>query len=233
MRYFFDLDETLCLTPASRDYAKAVPITKMITRVNELYDEGHDITIYTARGGTSGIDYHALNILQLSKWNVRYHHLIDKGKPPYDILVDDKAVNTNEWRVQQSIKLVGFVASCFDLLHAGHCLYLKESKSLCDHLVAGLQLDPSDRPCKSTPIQSIDERLVQLQSCRYVDEIIQYHTEEDLEAVLKSIKPDIRFLGSDTGPNITGAKYCDVIYIHDRSHNYSSSELKQRIRDEC
>ena len=115
MKYFFDLDETLCLTPASRDYTKAVPIVKTIADVNKLYDEGHDITIYTARGGTSGVDHHALNIQQLSKWGVKYHHLIDKGKPPYDILIDDKAVNTTAWREKRQIRLIGFVASCFDL----------------------------------------------------------------------------------------------------------------------
>jgi glycerol-3-phosphate cytidylyltransferase len=234
VKYYFDLDETLCLTPSSRDYTQAVPLIKVIDEVNKLFDDDHEITIYTARGGTSGIDYHDLNIQQLSSWGVKYHHLIDTGKPPYEILVDDRAINTTTWRENRGIKLTGFVASCFDLLHAGHCLYLKESKSLCDHLIAGLQIDPIDRPHKNTPIQSIDERLIQLQSCRYVDEIVQYTTEDDLDTLLESLRPDIRFVGSDCkdGP-ITGAHHSSVVYFHERSHHYSSSELRERISYEC
>lgn len=233
-RYYFDLDETLCLTPASRDYSQAVPIHKMIGEVNRLYHEGHEITIYTARGGTSGIDYTDLCTQQLAGWGVRYHHLICKGKPPYDVLVDDKAINTTAWREQQGIKLVGMVASCFDLLHAGHCLYLEDAKSKCDHLIAALQSDPTvDHWAeKNKPIQSLEERLIQLRACRYVDEIIQYDTEEDLVAIMRKVLPDIRFVGSDTDPTtVTGIEYCRSVYVHDRSHGYSSSELRQRITD--
>ena len=232
-RYYFDLDETLCLTPTSRDYAKAVPIPKVIEEVNRLRSEGHEITIYTARGGTSGVDYQELCVRQLAEWNVKYHHLITEGKPPYDYLIDDKAINIKEWREQRGVKLVGFVASCFDLLHAGHCLYLEEAKDKCDYLVAALQKDPTvDRPEKNKPIQSVEERLIQLKACRYVDEIIQYNTEEDLVAILKDIKPDIRFVGSDTDPSeVTGGEYCEVVFVHDRSYDYSSTKLRQRITD--
>ena len=230
-QYFFDLDETLCLTPVSRDYTKAVPMIKMIEDVNRLYDDGFTITIYTARGSSSDIDYHDLNIKQLSEWGVKFHHLIDKGKPSYDVLVDDKAFNTTAWRALRNIKLTGFVASSFDLLHAGHCLYLEDAKSKCDYLIAALHSDPTiDRQDKNKPIQSVDERLIQLRSCKYVDEIIQYDTEKDLEVILESIKPDIRFVGSDTDcSNIAGLEYCKTIYIHDRSHGYSTSELRGRV----
>ena len=87
---------------------------------------------------------------------------------------------------------VGFVASCFDLLHAGHCLMLKDAKRQCDHLVAGLQVDPSvDRPNKNKPILSLEERRILLQSNRYVDEIIEYSTEEELTDILENLLPDV------------------------------------------
>jgi glycerol-3-phosphate cytidylyltransferase len=229
MNYCFDLDGTICATPAKK-YAEAVPYMDVVRRINSLYDEGHNISIFTARGSSSGINHHELNVRQLQEWGVKYHTLIDSGKPSYDLFVDDKAVTASTWRKAEGIKVVGFVASCFDLLHAGHCLYLKDAKSVCDHLIAALQEDPTiDRPHKNKPIQSLEERYVQLQTVKYVDEIVVYKTEHDLEILLETIKPNIRILGSDCRDKpITGYTYCTNIYYHDRSHGWSSSNLRER-----
>ena len=76
---------------------------------------------------------------------------------------------------------IGFTCSCFDLLHAGHVAMLEEAKNNCEHLIVGLQIDPSlERDGKSKPIQSLVERQIQLRACKYVDEIIVYKTEKDL-----------------------------------------------------
>ncbi len=231
MRYCFDLDETLCVTPRSRIYADAVPYSKMIQYVNALHEAGNHITIFTARGSTSGVDYNQLTKSQLKTWGVKYDLLIDKGKPSYDIFIDDKAYNTTHWRLKHNITIVGFVASSFDLLHAGHCLYLQDAKSVCDHLIAALQTDPTiDRPYKNKPIQSVEERLIQLEAVKYVDQVEIYSTESELVQLLSKIKPDIRVLGSDAkGKPITGLEHCSQIYYHDRSHSFSSSELRQRV----
>lgn len=229
MNYCFDLDGTICATPSKR-YADAVPYMEVVSHVNSLYEQGHHITIFTARGSSSGINHHELNVRQLREWGVKYHTLIDHGKPSYDLFVDDKAVTASTWRKQHGITIVGFVASCFDLLHAGHCLYLKDAKSVCDHLIAALQEDPTiDRPHKNKPIQSLEERYVQLQSVKYVDEIRVYRTEKDLENLLKEIKPNIRILGSDCRDKpITGHTYCTNVYYHERLHEWSSSKLRER-----
>jgi glycerol-3-phosphate cytidylyltransferase len=234
MKYCFDLDETLCATPTSRKYADAVPYYPVIDRVNQLHDEGHHITIYTARGGTSKINHNELTTSQLNRWGVKYDRLIDTGKPDWDIFIDDKAINSIEWRNQEGIQLVGFVASSFDLLHAGHCLYLKEAKSVCDYLVAALQTDPTlDRVYKNKPVQSIEERKIQLESNTYVDEVVVYDTESDLCDILKHLKPDIRILGSDAiGKPITGIDFCKQIRYHVRNHDWSSTQLKERINNE-
>jgi len=235
MKYCFDLDETICATPSSRKYEEAVPYHKVVNKINELFDQGNEITIFTARGSTSGIDYKDLILHQLSKWGVKYHKLIHKGKPSYDLFVDDKAITASVWRQNEGIKVVGFVASCFDLLHAGHCLYLKEAKSVCDHLIAALQEDPTiDRPHKNKPIQTLFERETQLRSCRYVDEVVLYKTEKDLLELLSKIKPDIRILGSDAkGSYITGEEHCASIYYHNREHSFSSSELRTRLMEKA
>ena len=127
--------------------------------------------------------------------------------------------------------MTGFVASCFDLLHAGHCLMLKDAREQCDYLIAALQVDPSvDRLEKNSPVQSLDERRIQLESIKYIDEIHLYETEEDLKQLLHEIRPNIRILGSDyRGKVATGQEFSDKVYYHNRNHNWSTSELRLRI----
>lgn len=129
---------------------------------------------------------------------------------------------------------VGFTCGAFDLFHAGHVLMLAEAKEHCDWLIVGLHTNPStDRPdTKTKPVQSMYERWVQLRGCRFVDEIIPYDTEEDLMNLLLSTKINYRFLGGDYhNKDFTGSdlKHYEVIYTS-RYHNYSTTELKERIR---
>ena len=91
---------------------------------------------------------------------------------------------------------IGFTCSTFDLLHAGHVQMLRDAKSQCDYLIVGLQIDPSvDRKEKNAPIQTIVERYTQLKGIKYVDEIIPYATEQDLEDILSLYTIDVRILG--------------------------------------
>ena len=130
---------------------------------------------------------------------------------------------------------IGFNCSSFDLLHAGHVTMLKMEKELCDYLVVALQIDPTiDRPgSKNKPVQSAYERYVQLQSCKYVDEILIYETEFDLLQLLQTQTIHIRFLSEEyLNRDFTGKQYCmDVgveLHYHKRGHIYSSSELRKR-----
>ena len=131
---------------------------------------------------------------------------------------------------------IGFTCSCFDLLHAGHILMLKDSKEQCDYLIVGLQTDPTiDRPEKNKPIQSFEERKIQLEAVKYIDEIFVYETEEDLYKKLLDIKPDVRILGSDydiPDKRFTGDDLNIPIYFHERNHNYSSTNLRGKIVSE-
>ena len=127
---------------------------------------------------------------------------------------------------------IGFTCSCFDLLHAGHILMLKDAKKQCDKLIVGLQTDPTiDRPEKNKPIQSLEERRIQLEAVKYVDEIREYSTEAELRDMLVEIWPDVRILGSDylTKNDFTGCSYNIPIYYHERNHDYSSSSLREKI----
>lgn len=130
---------------------------------------------------------------------------------------------------------VGFTCSAFDLLHSGHIQMLREAKSQCDYLICGLQVDPSlDRPTKNKPAQTIVERYTQLAAVRYVDEIVPYVTESDLEDILAAYPIDIRILGDEyKDKDFTGRDICKKrgieLYFNKRDHRFSTSELRKRI----
>tara|TARA_Y100000389_G_scaffold194812_1_gene225326 strand:- start:994 stop:1398 length:405 start_codon:yes stop_codon:yes gene_type:complete len=130
---------------------------------------------------------------------------------------------------------VGFTASSFDLLHAGHISMLQEAKGVCDYLICGLQTDPTiDRPEKNRPIQNVSERHIQLDAVKYVDEIIPYTTEEELCQLIALIHPDVRIIGEEYEPkDFTAKEYCIEqgieIYYNKRRHGYSSSFLRKRL----
>lgn len=131
--------------------------------------------------------------------------------------------------------IVGITFSTFDFFHAGHVKMLEEAKSVCDYLIVGLQLDPSiDRPEKNKPIQSVIERYIQVSSCKFVDEVVPYVREKDLNEILRSFKIDIRVIGEEyREKNFTGKAYCEEkgiqLYFNSRDHEYSSSEMRKRI----
>ncbi len=125
----------------------------------------------------------------------------------------------------------GFTASCFDLFHAGHIMMLREAKAQCNYLIVGLQTDPTiDRPTKNKPVQSVVERFIQLEACKYVDEIVVYATEKDLRDVLLAYPIDIRILGDEyQGKEFTGHDIQMEFYFNSRKHDFSTSELRQRV----
>jgi len=129
-------------------------------------------------------------------------------------------------------KKIGITASTFDLLHAGHVLMLKEAKSVCDYLIVALQVDPTiDRSHKNNPIQSYYERWVQLSAVKYVDEIIPYSTEYELDTILQNYEIDIRILGDEyKGKQFTGCYLPMEYHYNKRTHGYSSTELRNRIK---
>lgn len=137
---------------------------------------------------------------------------------------------------EQGLK-IGITFSQFDLLHAGHVAMLAEAKNHCDYLICGIQNNASwDRPEKNAPIQSIVERQISLGAVRFVDEIIVYNTEKDLEDILLTFPVDVRILGVEyTEKEFTGRAICEKrnieLIFNSRDHSFSSSSLRKRVAE--
>jgi len=140
-------------------------------------------------------------------------------------------------KLKQEGKLIGITFSTFDLgPHAGHIAMLAEAKNHCDYLIAALQTDPTiDRPdTKNKPVQSIVERQIQLASCRYVDEVVVYQTEQDVIDLLLILPVDVRILGVEyQDKEFTGIEECHArnikLIFNPRDHSFSSSSLRKRV----
>lgn len=133
---------------------------------------------------------------------------------------------------------IGFQCSAFDLFNAGHATMLKQEKEMCDYLKVALQVNPAiDRPgIKNVPVESVYERYVKLQACKYVDEILVYETEADLLNLIMTQTMHIRFLSEEyLNRDFTGKAYCLAngieLYYHKREHPYSSTDLRRRTFD--
>lgn len=136
---------------------------------------------------------------------------------------------------KKKTKKIGITFSTFDLFHAGHVKMLEEAKSVCDYLIVGLHIDPSvERQNKNSPVQSIVERYIQLKGCKFIDEIIPYSNEKDLEDILRVFKINVRIVGKDyINKKITAEDFCleqgIEIYYNSRNHRFSSSNLRNQI----
>ena len=96
MNIVIDIDGTICNTPEDKNYHECTAKLDNIDKSNKLYDEGHYIIYWTARGSSSKIDWEEITERQLERWGVRYHEL-RFGKPSYDKWIDDKAINVEDW----------------------------------------------------------------------------------------------------------------------------------------
>ena len=125
----------------------------------------------------------------------------------------------------------GFIAGNFDLLHPGYIKLFKECKVHCDHFTVLLHTDPSiERPHKFKPILTVEERIEQLESNRYIDAIQVYTYEKDLEALIVENDFQLRFLGTDyRGKSYTGDQFDIPVHYLSRDHGWSTTKLKEMI----
>ena len=130
---------------------------------------------------------------------------------------------------------VGLVAGNFDVIHPGYVKLFEDARDkACNVLIVALQGDPTiERPYKCKPVQTVEERKYILESIKYVDKVINYNTEKELLEIVKKHDHDVRIIGSDyKDVDFTGKAHEKEIYYHDRSHEYSLTDLKKRITEQ-
>jgi glycerol-3-phosphate cytidylyltransferase len=149
----------------------------------------------------------------------------------HDIFTEQTKRHINNIKNKYNGKKIVFTASCFDLLHPGHCLMLEDAKSKGDILIVGLHSDPTiNRDNKNKPVQSFIERSIMINSCKWVDDVIDYATESDLYKILIHLNPDIRVLGTDwENKSFTGCDLPIPVHFHKRTHSWSTSGLRKRV----
>jgi glycerol-3-phosphate cytidylyltransferase len=132
--------------------------------------------------------------------------------------------------------VVGFTCGTFDLLHAGHVLMLQEASEVCDFLVVGLHIDPSqEREWKNKPIQTIHERFIQLEAIKYVDFVLPYHFEQDMHELLQILRVNVRIVGEEYRSKPLSGEHLHEelnirLHYNNRGHGFSSTELRDRVK---
>jgi rfaE bifunctional protein nucleotidyltransferase chain/domain len=228
MKYAFDIDNTLVHT-VGNDYENSMPIQHRIDQVNRLFDEGHTIYLFTARGMASGNDYQEFTKQQMQKFGIKYHRLI-MGKPDVDVFVDDKAISVQEW--DKCKGGVVWTNGCYDVLHIGHIRLFQHCRKLAEEhdcmFVVGIDSDRRVKELKgnSRPINSESHRLEFLLSVKGIDRVYIYDTADELENIVRALTPRIMVVGDEyRGKNIIGSKYAGVIDYFSKIVGHSTTAL--------
>ena len=201
----------------------------MLEKINSLHNEGNKIYFMTARGSVSGKDWTEFTKKQLDYWVFKYHRLITNQKPHADYFIDDKGYNVKRWSKENTKKIKGVIAGAFDVIHPGYIDMFEEAKKHCNYLTVCLHETVSNKN-KLPLVLSVKERKKMLKSLTFVDEIVQYRNEEELEEILKTEKFDVRILGDDyKNKNITGKNLCKKTVFTNRDHGWSTTEFKRKI----
>lgn len=117
---------------------------------------------------------------------------------------------------------------CYDILHRGHFEMFKFAKSLGAFLIVGIDTDEKVRKSKgqNRPFNCLQDRMFALDSIRYIDEVIPFDSEEELESLIKDLKPEVMVIGSDwRGKKVIGQQYAKELIFFDRIGDHSTTKI--------
>lgn len=128
-------------------------------------------------------------------------------------------------------KIIGYFPGTWDLFHTGHVLALEEARQYCDFLIIGLVENPQvGNSKKNVPVMTLEERYRILRGNKFADAILVYGTEYESKFIDNWLPYDIRFMGEDHKGKKHPHIKSKIIYIS-RKHNYSSTELRNRLKN--
>lgn len=230
MIYSFDLDNTL-VTTEGNDYAASKPISNRIQDVNRLFDEGHTVILFTARGSASGKDHRKFTEDQMNRFGVKYHRIVF-GKPAADIFIDDKSRNSSEWGTSVPNSRVVWTNGCFDVLHVGHIRLLKECiRNAAKHDARLVVAIDSDRRIRQTkghgrPYNSEESRREFLLSLKGIDSVLTFDSDSELEALLKRASPEVMLVGEEyANKTVIGSTYSKSVLFFPLVEGHSTSSI--------
>lgn len=234
MRYAVDVDNTLLLT--NGDYTLSTPIQHRVDAVNRLFDEGHHITLFTARGQRSGKDYSELTKQQMETFGVKHHRLLF-GKPDADVFIDDKALNVVDWDTQLQQGCV-WTNGCFDVLHVGHIKMLEfcavEAVRLNCKLVVGVDSDRRVKAAKgsSRPVNCLEDRMAFLAAIKGVSKVVSFDSSEELTNLLAELRPKLMVVGLEyETKEVVGSMHAESIAFFPRYKDHSTTQLLEKGKE--
>jgi len=117
---------------------------------------------------------------------------------------------------------------CFDVLHRGHIELFKHAKSLGQKLIVGIDSDTKVKKDKGNnrPVNNAEDRKFILESIKYIDQVLVFHSKEELENLIKQVKPDIMVIGSDwKNKKVIGDEHTNKLLFFERVGDYSTTNI--------
>ena len=124
-----------------------------------------------------------------------------------------------------------WVNGCFDVLHRGHIELFKYAKTLGDRLIVGIDTDSRVKKAKGNtrPFNNLQDRVCVLDSIKYIDEIISFDSDEELESQVEHYSPDIMVVGSDWyGKKVIGQQHSKEVKYFSRIGDYSTTNILEK-----
>ena len=120
---------------------------------------------------------------------------------------------------------------CFDILHRGHIGLLKYAKSLGDYLVVGVDDDKRIKASKGNdrPFNCLEDRIEMLRSIRYVDDVVEFNCDSELDTLLLLSGAEIIVVGSDyENKKVIGSRHVKEVKFYRKIDGYSTTKILER-----
>lgn len=120
-----------------------------------------------------------------------------------------------------------WVNGTFDVMHVGHIKLLEQASRL-GTVRVGLDTDERIKEKKgpNRPVNNLDDRIKFMQSIKYVDSVVSFGSNEELENCIKEWDADLMVIGNDYKYHeIIGAHLVEKVIFFDKIENKSTTKI--------